>query len=62
MRVTGRLSQVITIVVLLIAAVALTTALVVAAEQGSEHSKRSSWHKTSLQIPSAEELGPKGWV
>ena len=62
MRATTRLSQVITIVVLLIAAVALTTALVVAAEQSSERSKRSPWHKTSLQIPSAEELGPKGWV
>ena len=62
MKVIGRRYQVIKVVVLFIAAVALTTALVVATERSSGDSKRSSWHKTSLQAPSAEEPGPKGWV
>jgi hypothetical protein len=48
--------------VLLIAAVALTTALVVAAERSSGDLKKAVWHKSEVQAPFAKELGPKGWV
>lgn len=62
MRMQNRFYQVLSMVVLLIAAVALTTALVVAAERSSDGSKRSMWHKSDMQTPFVEASGPKEWV
>jgi hypothetical protein len=62
LRMTNRIYQVISMVVLLLAAVALTTALVVAAERSTEGTKKSTWHKSSVDAPLVNELGPKGWV
>ena len=62
LRMTNRFSQILSMVVLLIVAVALTTALVVAAERDSESQKKSVWHKSTAETPRCVESGPKEWV
>ncbi len=62
LKMTNRIHQAIYMVALLILAVALTTALVVAAERNSDSSKKAMSQVKGLVAPVAVELGPMGCV
>jgi hypothetical protein len=62
LKMTNRFHQIIYMVVLLILAVVLTTALVVAAEHGSESPRKAMLQLNGLQAPNAGDLGPMGCV
>jgi hypothetical protein len=62
LKMTGRFHQIVYMVVLLILAVALTTALVVAAEKSSDSPRKATLQLNGLQAPNAVEPGPIGCV
>jgi len=62
LKMTNRIHQAIYMVALLILAVALTTALVVAAERSSENQKKAMSQVKELVAPDARERGPMGCV
>ncbi len=62
MKLTNRIHQVLYMVALLVLAVALTTALVVAAERSSEGTKTTVSQVSSFVAPSLVVSGPMGCV
>lgn len=62
LKMTNRFHQIFYMVALLIVAVALTTALVVAAERSAETPKKAVSQLSGLQTPNAEQPGPMGCV
>jgi hypothetical protein len=62
LKMTNRIHQAIYMMALLILAVALTTALVVAAERSSESQKKAMSQVKGLVAPDAGERGPMGCV
>lgn len=62
MKLTNRIHEILYMVALLVFAVALTTALVVAAERSSESSKKSLSQVDGFVAPRLVESGPMGCV